>query len=193
MAKRKQKPTKATVKKVPKAPKVAKVTTKARKKPNQEDGLACMLLDIGGRRILLPKITVNEILSYRPPVPFENSPEWLLGSIDWKNWQVPVISFSNLSGAVETPAKQGSYIAVIKSLADNREMPLIGIVVYAAPGNANINEKDLVEDDSATPALGVFSTVRIGKQRDILIPDLDRLNQLAAHAAYGALPITQIS
>ncbi len=175
----------------------AKKTTKnkvAAKPSNNKKstGLDCLLLDIGGRKALLPKSTLNEVLAYQPPVPFENAPEWLLGSVDWKNWQVPVISFSNLSGVSTSSTKRGSHIAVIKSLADNREMPFIGIVIYAAPSKINIEEADITEDLDAAAALGVFSTVKAGKNSGILIPDLDRLNQLAAHAAYGALPITQI-
>jgi len=189
MAKRK----KPSAKTVPeKKNRNTKAAVRDNKSTKKTDGLNCLLLDIGGRKILLPKSTLNEVVSYQQPIPFENSPEWLLGSLEWKNWEVPVISFSNLSGVTSASSTRASHIAIIKSLTDNREMPFLGLVIYAAPGKINIAESDLVEDHAAQPSLGVYSTVKVGKTSGVLIPDFDRLSQLAAHAAYGALPITQI-
>jgi len=157
-----------------------------------ETGLACILIDIGGQKALLPKSSMNEIIKYQKPEAFETAPEWLLGSLEWKNWQVPIISYARLSGVGSDTKKAGSHIIMIKSLANNRQMPFIGVVISAAPVSLNLEDRDIVENLEATPALGVFSTVKLAGKEDALIPDLDRLNQLVAHAAYGALPITQI-
>jgi hypothetical protein len=40
-------------------------------------------------------------------------------------------------------------------------------------------------------SLGVFSRITIEDQ-EAIVPDLDRLTHLVTHAAYGALPITQL-
>ena len=157
-----------------------------------QTGLACILIDFGGQKALLPKSSMNEIIKYQKPEPFETAPEWLLGSVEWKNWQVPVISYARLSGLGSDTKKAGSHIIMIKSLANNRQMPFIGVVISAAPIRLNLEDRDIVENLETTPALGVFSTVKLAGKEDALIPDLDRLNQLVAHAAYGALPITQI-
>lgn len=158
----------------------------------QQTGLACVLIDIGGQKALLPKSSMNEIIKYQKPEPFETAPEWLLGSVEWKNWQVPVISYSRLSGVGEQSTKAASHIIMVKSLANNKQMPFIGILINSAPISLNLEDRDIVENLEATPALGVFSTIKLAGKKEALIPDLDRLNQLVAHAAYGALPITQI-
>lgn len=166
----------------------------AKKNPvrKSKSGLACLLVDIGGHKALLPKSSMNEVIKYQKPEPFETAPEWLLGSVEWKNWQVPVISYANLSGLGDTTAKASKYIIMIKSLANNQQMPFIGVVINTQPASLSLEDRDIVENLEAPPALGVFSTVKLAGKEDALIPDLDRLNQLVAHAAYGALPITQI-
>lgn len=186
---------------MPKSSRVSKNTTRVQKKRTvvkkktsgkSESGLACLLIDIGGHKALLPKSSMNEVIKYQKPEPFETAPEWLLGSVEWKNWQVPVISYANLSGLGSLNAKTRKYIILIKSLANNRQMPFIGVVISALPVRLGLEGRDLVENLEAHPALGVFSIVKLAGKEDALIPDLDRLNQLVAHAAYGALPITQI-
>lgn len=170
----------------------SKPVVKKRPSNLSKDELACILIDIGGQKALLPKSCMNAILKYQKPEPFETAPEWLLGSVEWKNWQVPVISFSRLSGLGSAAKSTNSHIIMIKSLASNKQMPFIGVVINTAPISLNLENKDVTEDPEATPALGVFSTVKLAGKNIVLIPDLDRLNQLVAHAAYGALPITQI-
>jgi len=186
---------------IPKPTRPSKKTSRAankrtvvQKNPSNKNnsGLACLLVDIGGYKALLPKSSMNEVIKYQNPEPFETAPEWLLGSVEWKNWQVPVISYAELSGLGNANAKASKHIILIKSLANNRQMPFIGVVIDAVPVDLGLENRDIVENLEAPPALGVFSNVKLAGKEDVIIPDLDRLNQLVAHAAYGALPITQI-
>jgi len=171
------------------------VTNRAIKKATKEGtgkGLPCVLIDFGGYKALIPRSVMNEVIKYQSPEAFETAPEWLLGSIDWKNWQVPVIAYNRLTGLGKEAKKASPHILVIKSLANNRQMPYIGILIESPPQNLNIENDRLVENAEAHPALGVFSSVKLAGKEEVVVPDLDRLNQLVAHAAYGALPITQI-
>ncbi|MCF6263689.1 MAG: chemotaxis protein CheW [Xanthomonadales bacterium] len=186
---------------IPKPTRPSKQTSRAtnrraavKQKPTNKKslGLACLLVDIGGYKALLPKSSMNEVIKYQKPKPFETAPEWLLGSVEWKNWQVPVISYAELSGLGKSDTKTSKYIILIKSLANNQQMPFIGVVINALPVDLGLEDSDIVENFEAPPALGVFSSIKLAGKEDALIPDLDRLNQLVAHAAYGALPITQI-
>src|SRR3546814_6423691 len=57
-----------------------------------------VLIQVGGARLLLPNATISEVLSYADPEPVENAPEWLLGRIRWRGWQLPLVSFSRIAG-----------------------------------------------------------------------------------------------
>ena len=66
--------------------------------PEQND-IRGVLVAIAGARLLLPNATIAEVLSFAPPAPIEGeAPEWLLGRIRWRGWQVPLIAFSRLAG-----------------------------------------------------------------------------------------------
>jgi hypothetical protein len=48
-----------------------------------------------------------------------------------------------------------------------------------------------VESGDEKKSLGVFRRVVL-EGREAIVPDLDRLTHLVTHAAFGALPITQL-
>jgi len=157
----------------------------------KSDQLQCLIAPISNGKILLPKASVTEVIAYHPPEPFEASPEWVLGSIMWKGWQVPVMSFANLLNMSGTESTKGARLMIVKSFVDSQKMPYLGILVQGAPKLKTITPDKLAEQPEKHRLLGVFSNVKVDKQ-DAIIPDLHRLSQLIAHAAYGALPITRI-
>ena len=57
-----------------------------------------VLIQIEGARLLLPNATIAEVLSYADPEPVENAPDWLLGRIRWRGWQLPLVSFARIAG-----------------------------------------------------------------------------------------------
>src|SRR3546814_9032226 len=75
-----------------------------------------VLIQVGGARLLLPNATISEVLSYADPEPVENAPEWLLGRIRWRGWQLPLVSFSRIAGLAEEQGGLGSKVAVLKAL-----------------------------------------------------------------------------
>ena len=151
----------------------------------------CILVPISDGKLLLPNATVAEVITYTPPEPFPDSPGWVLGSIVWKGWQVPVMSFANLLNISGTEPTRGARLMIVKSFVDSQKMPYLGILVQGVPKLRKITPDKLLEQTEKQRMLGVFSNVRVDKQ-DVIIPDLHRLAQLVAHAAYGALPITRI-
>jgi chemosensory pili system protein ChpC len=165
-----------------------KVMRKAGKSPV----IHCMLAPAEKETLLLPTGVMAEVIDFQDPSPLDATPPWLLGQIEWENRQVPVFSFSALinAGAIgKIPAK--SKILIIKSLADSARVPYLGILLSELPRMLNVKEKDLVQTGDDKKSLGVFSRITLEEQSAI-VPDLDRLTHLVTHAAYGALPITQL-
>lgn len=137
--------------------------------------------------MLLPTSAIAEITDYSPPAPLDNTPDWLLGQVEWEDWQVPVISFGALvSDGQPEAASARSRIMVVKSLSNTTRVPYIGVLVSEIPRLANIAENDLKPDEDREPAQGAHAHVAVGNHR-AAIPDLDRLAQLVGHAAYGSV------
>ena len=154
--------------------------------------LRCMSAPTEGHRLLLPTSVMAEVVEFRTPAPLDHSPPWLLGHIEWENRQVPVFSFSALIEG-DDPAPPGSRarIMVIKSLVEAGRVPYLGVVLTGLPRPVTVKPEDLEEIGDENKALGVFRHVRF-EEEEAVVPELDRLTHLVTHAAFGALPITQI-
>ncbi|HQY49033.1 MAG TPA: chemotaxis protein CheW, partial [Thermomonas sp.] len=51
-----------------------------------------VLIQVAQARLLLPNATIAEVLSFAPPEPVADAPDWLLGRIRWRGWQLPLVS-----------------------------------------------------------------------------------------------------
>lgn len=154
--------------------------------PNQPT-IHCTLALTGQWSMVLPTSAIAEITDYAPPAPLENSPEWLLGQIEWEDWQVPVISYGALiDGESPETATARSRIMVIKSLSSTARVPYIGVLVKDIPKLAKVSESDLKVSDAEDNSVGVHCKIKLSGQ-DGVIPDLERLSLLISHAAYGTV------
>ena len=159
----------------------------------ESPAIHCMLAPTRQDQLLLPTGVMAEVIDYKQPTKMDNAPPWLLGQIEGNQRQVPVFSFSSLINAEDVgdiPAK--SKVLIIKSLGDTARVPYLGILLSELPRLLNVNESDLVETGDDKKSLGVFSWIKLDDQSAI-VPDLDRLTHLVNHAAFGALPITQLN
>lgn len=170
---------------------------KAKKKILRRDGdspaIHCMLAPTRKDLLLLPTGVMAEVVDFTRPAPMDAAPPWLLGQIEWNMRQVPVFSFSSLINAEDVgdiPVK--SKILIIKSLGDTARVPYLGILLTELPRLLNVKESDIVETGDDKKSLGVYSRIKLEEQSAI-VPDLDRLTHLVNHAAFGALPITQLN
>ena len=170
-----------------------KTKKKVLRRTGESPVIHCMLARTRQDQLLLPTSVMAEVVDFLHPTPMDDSPPWLLGQIEWNQRQVPVFSFSSLINAEdlgEIPPK--SKILIIKSLGDTARVPYLGILLTELPRLLNIKEHDLVETGDDKKSLGVYSWITLDDQSAI-VPDLDRITHLVNHAAFGALPITQIN
>lgn len=196
---RKKAPPRKVAKNVKKAATRKKTSRKAprrqparRKSANRKEESAksrqtvhCTLAATGKWSMLLPTSAIAEITDYAPPSPLDKTPDWLLGQIEWEDWQVPVISYGALiDGESPESATAQSRIMVVRSLSNTARLPFIGVVVSEIPKLASLSpsEIELTGDEDKAP--GVHCKVKLGGLKGV-IPDLDQLSQLVAHAAYG--------
>ena len=156
----------------------------------QDVEIRSVVVPLTGMNLLMPQATVAEIVSFSDPEPVPGAAEWLLGTVLWHGWQVPLISFARLIDQTQTEATGGAVrICIIKSLINNEKMPYIGILAQGHPRLTTINEDNFTEISTEGNPIGVAGQATVN-DREILVPDLDRLGHLVAHAAFGALPLT---
>lgn len=154
-----------------------------------ETEIRSVLVPVTDAELLLPNASIAEIVGYTTPDPIDQAPEWLLGNILWHGWQVPVVAFGVLTEQQEREPIEGAKICVTKSLIDNERMPYIGILAQGFPRLVTVTESALTEVPDSSTHIATAGKAIIG-DREAWVPDLDRIGQLVAHAAFGALPLS---
>src|SRR5699024_10021176 len=107
----------------------------------------------------------------------------------WHGWQVPVISFASLIEAAEEERTDKARICILKTLVDTDRMPYMAILTQGHPRLVTVTADTLEEIDSERNPIAVAGRAQV-EDSEAIIPDLDRLGHLVAHAAFGALPLT---
>lgn len=146
-----------------------------------------VLIQVAGARLLLPNATIAEVMSFADPEPIENAPDWLLGRIRWRGWQLPLIAFSRLSGIAEEKGGLGSKVIILKALAGNAKAPFFALLTQGFPRLVTVARSALVaqEESEASLPTGVRARVLLNED-DALLPDLEQIENLIGQAVAAA-------
>lgn len=136
-----------------------------------------LMIPIIDRSILLPNVTVAEIVPFSDVELSSEGPDWLLGTVHWHGQDLPMISLDVLNGAEDSQANKRARVAIVNTLNNETDIPHIGIVVQGIPRLTHVTEPSvsLVEDSSLGPA--DKAKVQIGSIQST-VPDLDKLESL---------------
>jgi chemosensory pili system protein ChpC len=145
-----------------------------------------VLIQIAGARLLLPNATIAEVLSFADPDPVDNAPDWLLGRIRWRGWQLPLVSFARLSGIAEEKGGLGTKVIVLKALGGNAKSPFFAVLTQGFPRLVTVSRSALVAEEGGEPLpSGVLARVLLNDE-PALVPDLEQLESLIGEALAAA-------
>ena len=151
--------------------------------PTQHD-IRGVLIQVAGGRLLLPNATIAEVLSYADPEPVADTPDWLLGRIRWRGWQLPLIAFSRLTGLASESGGLGSKVIVLKALGGDPKFPYFALLTQGFPRLVTVSPDTVVADggdaDDTLPA-GVQCRVMLNQDHDFL-PDLEGIERMIGDA-----------
>ncbi len=144
-----------------------------------------VLIQVTGGRLLLPNACIAEILSVADPEPISGAPDWLLGRIRWRGWQVPLVAFSTLAGLGQhDPALRGQRVLVLKALGSDERMPYFAMLTQGFPRLVTVSADRVVEQGSVDLGEAVASSV-LYQDEPALVPDMDGIEE-RLHAALAA-------
>lgn len=144
-----------------------------------------VLIQVREARLLLPNATIAEVLSFATPEPVDNAPDWLLGRIRWRGWQLPLVSFSRFAGIAEEEGGLGSKVIVLKALGGDTRYPYFAMLTQGFPRLVTVTEAALATlDDSDEVPEGVLARVRMNED-EAIVPDLAALEE-SVQAAMAA-------
>jgi len=137
------------------------------------DDIAGLLIPMHGRPWLLPNIAIAEIIPLRQPDRPGHGAEWLLGWLNWRDEDVPLISFEKLNDSGQVVVGPDARIAVINNVSGT--LRFYAVVIQGIPRQARVGKDDLVEEPVETgPAESMY--VQLGGDLAV-IPDLDAVER----------------
>lgn len=141
---------------------------------DEASALETLVIPLQKSTILLPQVSVAEIIPYEPLQRVQNTPDWFIGLLAWRGEQVPVVSFEMLTikrASFSLVSVSSASLIVVRALEQWQGFQYYALVAQAVPQLMSINEADLFEagEDRAVTEL---MKARLGKLV-VSLPDLD--------------------
>jgi len=98
------------------------------------------------RKLLLPNAMVAEVMAMRSIDDSDADESWILGTVSWRGWDIPLIDFGLLTGYQnDDPAELASTdnIAVLKCINHPENMPYFAVLSRGIPKLQLVSRGDI--------------------------------------------------
>ena len=143
--------------------------------------LSCLLVPIVGRRLIVPRACVAEVIGLGRLRLREEGPPWLLGEVGWSERVVPLVCFEVACGD-PVPAIGGrSRAVVLRSLTGRLGRGGMALLCQGLPQLVRIGAEILQPDtgEPGPPGAPILTRVRIVNESPV-IPDLEAIEHRIA-------------
>ena len=148
------------------------------------DELYSLMIPLTEAQLILPRTCIAEVVAWRQPDVVPNTPNWYLGTIEWSERVVPVISFEAACGKDISTTGVRSRIVICVGLTGKLDSGYFGMATQGFPQLVRLSP-DLVKPDSNQPSFGqqpILCQVRMINESP-LIPDFEKLEQMISNVA----------
>jgi len=142
--------------------------------------LQCVLIPVHGRQLLLPNVSIAEVVDFEGTETGANTPDWLVGFVEWRGLKLPVISYDAANdGQFVVPGENRGRIIVLNTIGPgHQKSPFMALVTQGIPSQTRLEESQVQKMD-AEP--GPADLMQVEVDGDIAwIPNLEHLESLAA-------------
>ncbi len=140
--------------------------------------ISSLYLPVSKTQLLLPNVSVAEVVSYQKPANKDAKPDYFLGLVAWRGINIPLLSYEIANG--QSPAKitSNSRIAVINTIGKyQNKLPFFAIVTQGIPRLVKVNSE--ISRHSAN-SLGKADSALVKLDgEEAVIPDIEFLEKLA--------------
>lgn len=138
--------------------------------------VASLLIPLAGQQLLLPNVTVAEIIHVPEIVAVEHTPDWYIGDCLWREQRIPVVSFENLKGEALPDVLRGGRLAVLNATGLHEDLPFLAIVTRGLPRLARVTEEELTSRDQDEPQSFELLAVSWAGE-EAIIPDITAIER----------------
>ena len=150
--------------------------------------LYSLLIPLRHERLLVPRMCVAEVIVFADAARSRDdaAPDWFLGTIEWNNRRVPVVSFDGAAGEERKSKRSRARVVVFHAITQELKVGYFGILTQGFPQLVRVNPDVLgLETEQPLPdALPALCRARMIHEYP-LIPDIERLEHMLADLPPG--------
>lgn len=136
--------------------------------------LVTFLMPVTKRYLLLPNVTVAEIIHHRTPTQPDDMPTWFLGDLEWRGQKVPMVSFEALNEEPFQADGRRQNIAVLNGITQPEKLPFIAVLTQGAPRLMRLTPDEITGDEASQDRKGPAELMVVSANGETAsIPDLN--------------------
>lgn len=141
---------------------------------NATNKLRCILLPTTDYKLLLPHSAVEEILPFAVIEEKKDKSNYILGVLNWRRFQLPLISMEVLDNKTRPEIKRRTRAAVIQFISADGEVKYFSIILSGMPKMLVLAATDLIDlDEDSLPAC---TLKKVSLNEDVAyIPDISAI------------------
>ncbi len=154
-----------------------------------ENEIRAVLIPIEeNRKLLLPNAMVAEVLGMRTIDDIDQDVDWVLGTVSWRGWDIPLIDFAVLTGSEAKADVKSSYnLAVLKSINHPEDMPYFAVLSRGIPklqlvsrGDMQLHEEKTINHNAIASLVSIQDEMADIPNMNYLETNLISITQSAA-------------
>lgn len=147
------------------------------------DILSCVMIPMNGRQLLLPNVSIAEVVDFSSTEAPAGAPEWVAGELEWRGLNLPIISYDAANGGeITAPSGNRGRIVVLNTIGDHHDtVPFMALVTQGIPSQTRLTEDQLKRLNGDTGSADLMQVDVDGETA--FIPDLGFLESLALQAS----------
>lgn len=137
-----------------------------------------LYLPVASAQLLLPNVSVAEVVGYQQPEEKESKPDYFLGLFSWRGISIPLISYEMANGQSAPAVTPNTRVAVINTIGEkNKDLPFFAIVTQGIPRLVKVNS-DLKHHTEGALGTADSAIIKLDGE-EAVIPNVEYLESLA--------------
>jgi chemosensory pili system protein ChpC len=144
--------------------------------------LTCVMIPVSRRQLILPNVSIAEVVDYASNDAGTGAPDWLAGRLEWRGLNLPVISYDAANGGtLSVPGENRGRIVVLNTISDNnKKLRFMALITQGIPSQVRITEDQVKRLDGESGPADLMQVEVDGEAA--WIPNLDYLESLASES-----------
>lgn len=144
--------------------------------------LSCVMIPVIGRQLILPNVSIAEVVDYASNDAGTGAPDWLAGYLEWRGLSLPVVSYDAANGGnLTVPGENRGRIVVLNSVSPDKKLRFMALITQGIPSQVRIGQEQIKQIEAENGPADLMLVDVDGETA--WIPNLDYLETLANESA----------